>query len=147
MDFNNIYNPSNYINPYQQVTAPVYRPTQPTSYTQNQNDSLIRVNGIDSARAFPTNPNSRVALFDSNDDVFYIKTTDASNFPTIKRYRFFEESEEQVKGEKYVTVDEFDKFKEEILNGQQSIRTGKPNNGNRNKQSAASQRNDGNAAE
>lgn len=147
MDFNNVYNPNNYLNPYPQVTAPVYRPVQPISYTQNQKDGLISVNGIESARAYPTQPNSRVALFDSNDDVFYVKTTDASNFPTIKRYRFFEESEEQVNNEKYVTIEEFDKFKEEMLNGQQSIRSGKPNKQHRtNEQFTANQKHDGNDA-
>ena len=95
------------MNPYPQITTPIYRPSNPVSYTQSQNDGLIQVNGMDSARAYPTQPNSRVALFDSNDDVFYVKTTDASNFPTIKRYRFFEESEEQVNNDKYVTIDEF----------------------------------------
>lgn len=145
---NEFYNPNTYMNPYPQITTPIYRPSNPVSYTQSQNDGLIQVNGIDSARAYPTQPNSRVALFDSNDDVFYVKTTDASNFPTIKRYRFFEESEEQVNNDKYVTIDEFNKFKEEILNGQQSIRSGKSNNGNRNhKQSATNQKYDANDAE
>ncbi len=83
---------------------------------------LIRVNGIDSAKAYQTQPNSTVALFDSNEDIMYIKSTDASNFPTIRRFRFIEEPEVVAKPiEQYVTISEFEKFKEEILNGKQSI--------------------------
>lgn len=84
---------------------------------------LNRVNGMDSAKAFPTAPNSTVALFDSNDDVMYIKSTDASNFPTIRRFRFIEEPEVQNNNAQYVTVDEFNKFKEEVLNAQQFIQS------------------------
>lgn len=87
------------------------------------NSQLIQVNGIESAKAYPTTPNSTVALFDTNDDILYIKSTDASNFPTIRKFRFKEESlEVQTQPSvQYVTLDEFNKFKEEILNGKQFI--------------------------
>ena len=88
---------------------------------------LIRVNGIDSAKAYQTQPNSTVALFDANDDIMYIKSTDASNFPTIRRFRFIEEPETQVVSEKYVTMSEFQKFKEEILNAKQSVQSTQSN--------------------
>ena len=38
---------------------------------------LIRVNGIEGARMYPVQPNTRIALFDANEDVFYIKCADA----------------------------------------------------------------------
>ena len=87
------------------------------------NSQLIQVNGIESAKAYPTTPNSTVALFDTNDDILYIKSTDASNFPTIRKFRFKEESlEVQTQPSvQYVTLDEFNKFKEEILNGKQFV--------------------------
>ena len=87
------------------------------------NSQLIQVNGIESATAYPTTPNSTVALFDTNDDILYIKSTDASNFPTIRKFRFKEESlEVQTQPSvQYVTLDEFNKFKEEILNGKQFV--------------------------
>lgn len=97
---------------------------QPNNYMPQQNDNqLIRVNGIESAKAYPTQPNSTVALFDSNDDIMYIKSTDASNFPTVRRFRFHEEAVENVvtNNVQYVTVDEFNKFKEEMLNGKHII--------------------------
>ncbi len=88
-----------------------------------QTRDLEKVNGIESARQYVMPPNSRVALFDINDDVFYVRETDASGFPTIRKFRFVEESETALPADtnQYVTYEEFNKFKEEILNGQQSI--------------------------
>lgn len=111
--WNNLYQPYN----------PV--PNQPSQAASLQ---LTFVNGMDSAKAYPTQPNSRVALFDENEDIMYIKTTDASNFPTIKRYRYVEEKESTNSSpEIYVTKEEFDQFKEEVLNAQQSLSAGKSN--------------------
>ena len=129
MDYNN-YNPMTYMNPYPTNLTPTYRNPIPSQLPGPQ---LDKVNGIDSARAFPMKPNSTIALFDANEDIMYIKSTDVNNFATIRRFRFYEEPEvpQQTntipQTDLYVTKDEFDKFKEEILNGQQSIRTGKPN--------------------
>jgi len=107
------------------TTPTAINPIVPYQFTTNgASQTLLRVNGIESAKAYPTQPNSMVALFDENEDVFYIKSTDASNFPTIKKYRFVEEVEKkegEVDSSKFVTVDEFSKFKEEVLNAQQSI--------------------------
>lgn len=123
---------------YPQV--PNYSPTFNSNLNSSTNQSqLIRVNGIDSAKAYPTSPNSTVALFDANEDIMYIKSTDASNFPTIRRFRFVEEKETQIPTQQYVTMEEFNQFREEILNGKQFIsnisksaneqhkRDGKPN--------------------
>lgn len=79
---------------------------------------LNRVTGIDEVNRFQVGPNSEVSLFETDDDVFYVKTSDANGNVVTRRFRFYEESME---GAKYVTNDEFNKFKEEILNGQQSI--------------------------
>lgn len=89
---------------------------------------LPKVHGLESARNFPISnqlpPNSRIALFDDDDDIMYIVQTDASNYPTVKRFRFTEEADPaMVKAEeKYVTLEEFNKFKEDILNGKQFVR-------------------------
>ena len=83
---------------------------------------LIRVNGIESAKMYPCQPNSTVALFDENEDIMYIKSTDASNFPTIRKFVFHEVTEEAATEEKYVTMEEFEALKKEIEDGQQFIR-------------------------
>ena len=102
----------NYYNPYLQA---------PPQSLVTPGQQLPKVNGMESAKAYPTAPNSVVALFDANDDVMYVKSTDASNFPTIRRFRFYEESEQKAEESKYVTIEEFNKFKEEVLNAQQFV--------------------------
>lgn len=52
----------------------------------------------------------------------YIKQTDASGYPVITKYRFTRVEENPQNDVQYVTLDEFNKFKEEMLNGQQPVR-------------------------
>ena len=86
-------------------------------YTANvpTGEQLLKVNGIDGAKAFLTRPNSQVALFDANDDIMYIKTTDAANYPVIRKFKFVEVKEEDTQNLNYVTTDDLAKFKEEVL--------------------------------
>jgi hypothetical protein len=91
--------------------------------------TLTRVTGIDGAKAYQMTPNSTVALFDSNEDIMYIKTTDGAGFPTIRTFAFNEVVANNSVPENvdYVTRDEFNKLKEELLNGKQSISRSKSN--------------------
>lgn len=75
-------------NPYQnyqqyQMPQAYQRPMQ----MANEN-TLIRVTGLEGARAYQMAPNSTVALFDGGEDIMYIKSTDGAGFPTIKVFRF-----------------------------------------------------------
>ena len=99
---------------------------QPQISTQN----LIRVNGIDGAKAYQMPANSTVALFDNNEDIMYIKTTDGAGFPAIRTFTFNEvvaNTNPIQDTADYVTRDEFNKLKEELLNGKQSISRSKSN--------------------
>lgn len=119
-------NPINPVDPYFMQMQPYQFNPVRNPLAPQQGQDLIRVNGMDSVKAYPTQPNSRYALFDENDDIMYIKRTDASNFPTITRYRFVEEAEtpkQAFDSTKYLTVEEFNKFKEELFNGEQFIRS------------------------
>ena len=82
---------------------------------QGQIKSLTRVNGLEGAKAFQVMPRETVALFDGNDDVFYIKSADDGGFPTIKAYRF---AEVDLTGAKptndYVTKAEFEELRNEV---------------------------------
>ena len=116
--FNSVQMPTLYPSNNSSVNPIVGTGYQPTNIPHQ----LVQVNGIESAKAYPTAPNSMYALFDSNDDVFYVKTTDASNFPVIKKYRFHEETEPvKTEAPQYVTVDEFEKFKKEMLDAKQFV--------------------------
>ena len=86
--------------------------------------TLIRVTGIEGARAYQMLPNSTVALFDGCEDIMYIKNTDGAGFPAIRLFRFEElkqETAQEVKQD-YISRQEFEDFKKEVLdNGKQSI--------------------------
>ena len=83
--------------------------------SQGQIKSLTRVNGLEGAKAFQVMPRETVALFDGNDDIFYIKSADDGGFPTIKAYRF---AEVDLTGAKptndYVTKAEFEELRNEV---------------------------------
>lgn len=105
--------------PYQTFQNPYAMNMTPQTPT-----TLTRVTGIDGAKAYQMAPNSTVALFDNNEDIMYIKTTDGAGFPTIRTFSFNEvthNAQQQVSNNEYVTRDEFNKLKEELLNGKQFI--------------------------
>ena len=49
---------------------------------------LIRVTGMDGAKAYQMPPNSVVPLFDADNDIMYVKSTDGTGFPTIRAFAF-----------------------------------------------------------
>lgn len=104
-----------------------FQQTQPQIATQN----LIRVNGINGAKAYQMTPNSTVALFDSNEDIMYVKSTDGAGFPQIRKFRFVEMQEtstQQIENVDFVSREEFENFKKEIMsNGKQSVRKSESN--------------------
>lgn len=96
---------------------------QPMAQPQQMaSQDLIQVNGLGGAQNFQLAPNSRVALFDSNADIFYIKSTDAGGYPTIQAYQFMPVKNDQAQPTEYISRQEFEEFKNEVLNyGKQSI--------------------------
>lgn len=118
-----------YNNPYQMQPYPgpmFQRPTQPAPMPEN---TLIRVTGIDGARAYQMAPNSTVALFDGGEDLMYIKSTDGAGFPTIRTFRFepIETSQSQiaVDFENLASKDEVDALRKEINDVKQLIQRAK----------------------
>lgn len=102
-----------------------YQQPMPNYNTSNQ---LIRVTGIDGAKAYQMSANSTVALFDSGSDVMYIKSTDGAGFPTIRTFKFEEVNdylktgEKQIDFDQFITKTEFEAFKKELIDyGKQSI--------------------------
>ncbi len=96
---------------------------------QNEAQNLIRVNGIDGAKAYQMMPNSTVALFDANNDLMYIKSTDGAGFPAIRTFSFTEVKETQEEQSiEYISREEFENFKKELMqDGKQSISRTKSN--------------------
>ena len=76
----------------QTYQAPIYYPTQSNAFqsvgsvgaNQQQNSFVQWVQGENAAKSFPVAPNTSVPLFDSEANVIYIKSADASGMPSIK---------------------------------------------------------------
>ena len=99
-------------------------------YPQIQTQNLIRVNGIEGAKAYQMSANSIVSLFDANEDIMYIKSTDGAGFPSIRTFSFTEVKEENKPAQQvdYIRREEFEEFKKELMNnGKQSISRSKSN--------------------
>ena len=99
-------------------------------YPQIQTQNLIRVNGIEGAKAYQMSANSIVSLFDANEDIMYIKSTDGAGFPSIRTFSFTEVKEENKSAQQvdYISREEFEEFKKELMNnGKQSISRSKSN--------------------
>lgn len=112
---------TNYFNPYGNNTQFGFSPFIQNT-TQPQAQQLTKVSGLDGAKAYQMAPNSAVALFHESEDILYIKVTDGAGFPTIRTFKFTPcEETPTVEVEKYVTIDEFEKFKQEVLNAKQSV--------------------------
>lgn len=107
--YGNTYLPS-----YQQ------RPYQPQFPAMQPQQTLTRVTGMEGAKAYQMAPNSVVALFDGDNDVFYVKSTDGAGFPTIKAFSFAPLETAPAQAE-FVTRAEFEELKGLIMNGKQSV--------------------------
>lgn len=73
MAFNNGF----YQNYYPQMQQPIQQPV-------SQNNGIIWVCGEAGAKSYLVAPNTTVQLWDSEEQVIYLKSADASGMPTIK---------------------------------------------------------------
>jgi hypothetical protein len=69
-----------YYNGFPATYQPVYQVPQ----TQNQQSSIIWVQGEAGAKSYMVAPNSTVTLWDSENQTIYLKSADASGMPSIK---------------------------------------------------------------
>lgn len=102
-----------YQNPYAQNITPGMQMNMQGNPT---NSGLIRVTGIDGAKAYQMQPNSVVALFDANEDIMYIKSADGAGFPTIRTFKFipYEETQQTMTAGDFISREEFESFKKEV---------------------------------
>lgn len=101
-----------------------YQPYQPNMFqggasSQQTGSALIWVQGINAAKSYPVAPNTSVPLFDSEANVVYIKSADASGMPSIKILDYIvrdnapKQAETQPQGD-YVTHDELADIQREL---------------------------------
>lgn len=100
----------------------------PNSYTPwyqqqaQQSNGINWCQGIAGAKSYPVAPGQSVMLMDSEGDVFYIKSADASGVPQpLRIFDFKERKPESDQSGNYVTRDELEKRLQEMMNGKQSL--------------------------
>lgn len=77
---------------------------------------LIRVNGIEGAKAYQVMmPNTTVALFDANEDYFYIKSLDNAGFPSLRTFKFEEVSPVTAERSDYVSRKEMEDYVKQLI--------------------------------
>lgn len=104
-----------------------------TSPTLLPGQRLLKVNGCEAAEKYPMPRDCETVLFDENEDYLYIKKTDTNGGVILLRYKLKEDPIPHFDPKKYVTVEDFSKFREEMLNGfnniQQAIANGQHTSG------------------
>lgn len=91
---------ANYYGGYPNQTAPGNTNMFNREFQQNQpqvqqNTNITFVNGIEGAKAFQMSPNSSVLMMDSDNQKFYVKTTDNLGVAKITSYSFSEDTVSQ----------------------------------------------------
>ena len=81
-------------------------------YPYYQNNSIQWVQGVAGAKAYPVGAGQSVILMDSEQSLFYIKSTDASGIP--KPLRVFDYTERVEKEPEYVTKAELEAMLAEL---------------------------------
>lgn len=118
---------------YQQPMNPYLARLQQMEQQHSQSyDGVIRVSGMDGAKAYAMPPNSRAMLCFDNDDIFVIKSTDAAGWPTYDAFSFHRiplesltgqpVSEFATKSELNALNDSINEIKEMLQNAQQPVR-------------------------
>lgn len=82
---------------------------------------LNAVKGFDAAEKYPTPKDSVVPIFDEDADYVYIKTTDVNGGVSMRMFSMKEEPIPKFDPKKYVTIDDFNSFREEMRNGFNAI--------------------------
>lgn len=109
---------------YGQLYQPMPQVPQmpPQAPAQNQNSSLIWVQGEAGAKSYLVAPSTTLPLWDSEAQVIYLKSADASGMPSMKVLDYTIRDSMNVsnktplkdKTDEYVTKSELDSFKAEI---------------------------------
>lgn len=120
----------------------MYNPYYQNPYmgSNNNSNAIIWVQGESGAKAYPVQPGNSIALFDSENDRFFIKTTDASGMPLpLRIFNYAEQKDnnsisnaihvEDFNPGNYVTRKEFDELLEKINSRNQYVRKENRNNG------------------
>ena len=118
------YQPAQIYYPQQYNPMPQAQPAPAPQATQQNNNSIIWVQGEAGAKSYLVAPNTTVQLWDSENQVIYLKSADASGMPSMKilDYKIRESAQPQQAQvmtnhnpvQDYVTRDELVAFEAQI---------------------------------
>ena len=118
-----------YNNGYPATYQQLYAPTNPNPYPHIVSNGIIWVQGEAGAKSYLVAPNSTVQLWDSENNVIYLKSADSSGMPSMRildytiRENVPQNAQNGLKNDSmYVTKDEFERFKAEILESRKNSR-------------------------
>ncbi len=142
--------PATYQNPYyqqmqQQIPVPQQQIQQQPVQSQIQpsqpmNSNLIWVSGEAGAKAYLVAPNTTVQLWDSEAQVIYLKSADASGMPSIKTLDYTIRNENQPiqtlqhTDDNFISREEFDALKSDLDALQSELNKLKSRNNNNKKE-------------
>lgn len=111
---NNPYN--SYINPYTNPYINPFNPYNQPAYIPEHRQEIPFVQGIEAAKAYQVAAGSKVILFDSEDQRFYVKQTDANGVPQpmlifdYVQHKDPEPKKEEVDFSQFVTKEDLEKI-------------------------------------
>lgn len=114
------------------VTYQQYYPAQQNMYQSQMQNSIIWVQGEAGAKSYLVAPNTTVQLWDSEQQVIYLKSADASGMPSMKVIDYTVRGAELPNtalsefDNKFISRDEFDVLKGKIEGLQNEINRLKP---------------------
>ena len=92
-----------------------YTPMYPQYQPQQQNTGITWVQGEAGAKSYLVAPNQTVQLWDSESQVIYLKSADASGMPSIKTLDYtIREMPQQVKPVEYATKADVDELRQKL---------------------------------
>lgn len=99
---------------------------QQTPVTPAQNNTIIWVQGEAGAKSFPLGPNSRVALWDSEAQTIYLKSTDQFGMPSMEYIDYSIRGRETpetpiMPANDYISRDEFNTLRSDVENLRKSL--------------------------
>ena len=122
----------------QQMQQPQMQQQQPqVQQSQPMNSNLIWVSGEAGAKAYLVAPNTTVQLWDSEAQVIYLKSADASGMPSIKTLDYTIRAENQPMqtfqhvSDDFISREEFNSLESKINSLQNEINKLKPHNNNK----------------
>lgn len=97
-----------------------YRYPQPTM-------SIDKVSDLEEAKKYQVFPGGTIYLLDQNEPYIYVKTSDVNGRTSLRAFSLMEIDVTKIQDSKYITRDDFDMFKRDILNSINGMKGGSAN--------------------